>query len=190
MMFKNYNYHITNSSKTIALSKGNIDSSPFLHTENVSNRAYNDPPTSQYKYVQAVDEETETDSELKQNRMDETRGVETLVQDMSHIFKERCNLSPRAYLNQSSGHHSNQELDKCRDYMKTINEQQNYINNMSSFQASGPMLNTLDTSNVSRGQPAVSKFAKKQFKQLNQTITQPPRHQHHISLRDPNVVSS
>ena len=56
MMFKNYNYHITNSSKTIALSKGNIDSSPFLHTENVSNRAYNDPPTSQYKYVQAVDE--------------------------------------------------------------------------------------------------------------------------------------
>ena len=64
MMFKNYNYHITNSSKTIALSN-KVDSSPFLHTENVSNRAYNDPPTSQYKHVTAVDEETETDSEIK-----------------------------------------------------------------------------------------------------------------------------
>lgn len=62
-MFKNYNYHITNSSKTIALSKG-VNSSPFLNTENnVSNRQYYEDAVAQ-KFVPPVNEETETDSEI------------------------------------------------------------------------------------------------------------------------------
>jgi hypothetical protein len=90
MTFKNYNYHITNSSKTIGHSIGHtkrINSSPYLITEN-SNRNYDSLDQNQ-KFVPAVEEETESESGNKQYTLNKARGKKNVIQDISHIFEDK-----------------------------------------------------------------------------------------------------